>query len=289
MRQFGMRDSSPTELDDCLAAAISFAHGCEIKEIYAIMQPDRLDGVGNVLERLRVLPVSVTLIPSGACAELIRHSWHQIGHSVAIEMQRPPLSGYERAIKRAIDIVVAGLGLFMLVPLLIVVAIAIKVELRGPVLFRQTRYGFNGKPFKIFKFRSMTVIEDGATIRQATIADSRVTRVGALIRASSIDEIPQLLNVLCGEMSIVGPRPHAAAHNDFFVEQIDKYAFRHHVKPGLTGWAQVHGYRGETPTLDKMRQRVECDLWYINNWSLWLDFLIMLRTLSEVVRAENAH
>jgi exopolysaccharide biosynthesis polyprenyl glycosylphosphotransferase len=174
-------------------------------------------------------------------------------------------------------------------PLLILVALAIKIDSRGPVLFRQTRYGFNGKPFKIFKFRSMSVLEDGATIIQARAGDSRVTRIGALIRKTSIDEIPQLLNVLRGEMSIVGPRPHAAAHDDYYLEQIEDYAFRHHVKPGITGWAQVHGQRGETETLDKMQQRVQYDLWYINNWSLWLDCMIMLRTVSEVVRGENAH
>jgi lipopolysaccharide/colanic/teichoic acid biosynthesis glycosyltransferase len=141
----------------------------------------------------------------------------------------------------------------------------------------------------IFKFRSMSVLEDGQAIKQAAVNDSRVTRVGAFIRRASIDEIPQLINVLRGEMSMVGPRPHAAAHDDFFLKEIEQYAFRHHVKPGITGWAQVNGYRGETETLEKMQRRVEHDLWYINNWSLGLDISIMLRTLGEVIRGENAY
>jgi Undecaprenyl-phosphate glucose phosphotransferase len=289
VRQFTVGDLSPTEMDGCLARVISFIRGSNIEEIYLVSKPDRMDGIREVVERLRVLPIPVTLIPDAATAELVRQSWHQIGHSVAIELQRPPLSAYELAFKRAIDVFAAGCGLFILMPLLILVAIAIKIDSRGPVLFMQTRRGFNGKRFKIFKFRSMSVLEDGATIKQATAADNRVTRVGALIRKTSIDEIPQLINVLRGEMSIVGPRPHAVAHDDYFLKQIENYAFRHHVKPGITGWAQVNGQRGETQTLDKMQQRVEYDLWYINNWTVWLDFMIMLRTINEVASGENAY
>jgi Undecaprenyl-phosphate glucose phosphotransferase len=289
VRQFSIGDFTSPDLDNRLASAISFVRGSDVEEIYLLMKRDRMDAIGNIVERLRVLPVSVTLIPDATTAELVRHSWHQIGHAVAIELQRPPLSAYERTAKRVIDVLGASLGLLTLLPLLVLMAVAIKIESPGPVLFRQTRNGFNGKRFKIFKFRSMFVLEDGPTIKQATTSDRRVTCVGALIRRSSIDEIPQLLNVLIGDMSIVGPRPHAAAHDDYYLKQIEKYAFRHHVKPGLTGWAQVNGHRGETKTLDKMRQRVECDLWYINNWSLWLDVTIMLRTVSEVVRGENAY
>jgi Undecaprenyl-phosphate glucose phosphotransferase len=289
VRQFAINDSSQAEFDGCLARAISFVRGSDIEEIYLLSRPERLDGVNEVIEHLRLLPVPVTLIPNAATAELVRHSWHQLGHLIAIEVQRPPLSIYERAVKRSIDMLVAFSGLVMLAPLLAIVAIAIKMDTSGPILFRQTRRGFNGKRFKIFKFRSMTVLEDGATIKQATATDDRVTRVGAFIRKSSIDEFPQLLNVLRGEMSIVGPRPHAVAHDDYFTRQIENYAFRHHVKPGITGWAQVQGHRGETKTLSKMQQRVECDLWYINNWSIWLDISILLRTFSEVIRGENAY
>ncbi len=289
VRQFTISDSPSAALDVSLAGAVSFVRGSDIEEIYLVSRPDGTDGIDEVLERLRVLPIPVTLIPNAATTELMRHSWHKIGHSMAVELQRPPLSRYERSCKRLVDVIGASCGLLIFLPLLILVAIAIKIDSSGPILFRQTRHGFNGKPFKIFKFRSMSVLEDGPTIKQATVADSRVTRVGAMIRKSSIDELPQLINVLLGDMSIIGPRPHAVAHDDYFLEQIEHYAFRHHVKPGLTGWAQINGHRGETRTLDKMQQRVECDLWYINNWSLWLDFVIVLRTIGEVLRGENAY
>jgi len=289
VREIVIRTVSPTGIDDCLEKAIAFIRSSDVEDIYVISKPDRMGTIGEVMERLRVLPIPVALVPDAVTAELVKHSWHQIGHSVAIELQRPPLSAYERAFKRAMDILVASFGLLALAPLMVLVAIAIKIDSPGPVLFRQTRRGFNGKRFKIFKFRSMTVLEDGATITQARPTDKRVTRVGAVIRKTSIDEIPQLLNVLFGHMSMVGPRPHAVAHDDYFQQQIENYAFRHHVKPGITGWAQVNGHRGETETVDKMKRRVEYDRWYINNWSFGLDIMIMARTLGEVVRGANAY
>src|SRR5208283_6201349 len=189
----------------------------------------------------------------------------------------------------AVDIVASIAALTLFAPLMIAVAIAIKLDSKGPVFFRQTRHGFNGRPFGIYKFRSMTVMENGDVVRQAQKNDKRVTKVGYWIRRLSIDELPQLLNVLFGDMSIVGPRPHASAHDRYFTSTIEKYAFRHHVKSGITGWAQVCGARGETDTLEKMQRRVELDLWYINNWSVWLDFSIMIRTIFVVFRGENAH
>jgi putative colanic acid biosysnthesis UDP-glucose lipid carrier transferase len=272
-----------------MAHVNSFVRGSDIQDIYPIGKPASLDGVHQVVERLRVVALPVTLIPNPETAELIRQPWHQIGHSIAIKLQRPPHRTCERLFKRAFDVFVASCGLLMLLPLLSLVAAAIKIDSPGPVLFRQTRRGFKGKKFKIFKFRSMSVLDDGETIKQATVGDRRVTRVGRYIRKTSIDEIPQLLNVLRGEMSIIGPRPHAVAHDSYYLKKIEQYAFRQHVKPGITGWAQVHGYRGETRTLDQMRRRVEYDLWYINNWSAWLDLLIILRTIAEVVRGENAY
>jgi undecaprenyl-phosphate galactose phosphotransferase/putative colanic acid biosynthesis UDP-glucose lipid carrier transferase len=200
-----------------------------------------------------------------------------------------PLNSSGRALKRAVDILFASFGLLALLPAFLLVALAIKIDSPGPVLFRQTRYGFNGKPFKILKFRSMSVLEDGPAIMQATTKDSCVTHVGSVIRRTSIDELPQLINVLLGEMSMVGPRPHAAAHDDYFLTRIENYAVRQRVKPGITGWAQVHGHRGETSTLNKMQKRVEYDIWYINNWSAWLDISILMRTLTEVARGNNAY
>jgi lipopolysaccharide/colanic/teichoic acid biosynthesis glycosyltransferase len=168
-------------------------------------------------------------------------------------------------------------------------AIAIKLDSPGPIVFRQRRKGFNGKQFTIYKLRSMTVQEDGTSITQASRKDARVTRVGRLLRKTSIDELPQLLNVLRGEMSLIGPRPHALAHDDHFQKVVADYAFRHHVKPGITGWAQCNGSRGATPSLKEIVSRVELDLWYVNNWSPALDLRILLMTVAEVLRWDRAY
>jgi putative colanic acid biosysnthesis UDP-glucose lipid carrier transferase len=193
-------------------------------------------------------------------------------------VQRPPLTAMERLLKRGFDVSFALLALLMLSPLMIMIALLIKLDSKGPVFFRQTRRGCNGQPFHILKFRSMTVMENGATIRQATVNDPRVTRMGRFIRTTSIDELPQFWNVLRSEMSVVGPRPHAIAHDDQYGALITDYASRRHVKPGLTGWAQINGYRGETASVEIMEHRVAHDLWYIDNWSLLLDVEITLRT-----------
>jgi Undecaprenyl-phosphate glucose phosphotransferase len=211
------------------------------------------------------------------------------GLGFSVELQREPLTKVERAMKRAVDIVVSTAIILVLSPLLLLVALAIKLDTPGPVIFRQRRNGFNGRQFVIYKFRTMNVLEDGAAIRQARRQDQRVTLVGRLLRRSSIDELPQLFNVLKGDMSVVGPRPHALAHDSEYRELIGNYAFRHHVKPGITGWAQVNGFRGETQKIELMMERVEADLWYINNWSLWLDLRIMVGTCFEVARGRGAY
>jgi exopolysaccharide biosynthesis polyprenyl glycosylphosphotransferase len=171
----------------------------------------------------------------------------------------------------------------------LIVALAIRLDSKGPIFFRQNRIGFSGRTFQIYKFRTMITMDNGDVVRQASRNDKRVTRVGRLLRRSSIDELPQLLNVLQGEMSLVGPRPHAVAHDNEYDKLIAVYALRHHMKPGITGWAQVNGCRGETPTLDSMRERVEHDIWYINNWSLWLDIVTLFRTVLELARSRNAY
>jgi putative colanic acid biosynthesis UDP-glucose lipid carrier transferase len=208
---------------------------------------------------------------------------------MCIELQRKPLNAFELAFKRVIDLVFAAIALIVLSPLLILVAVAIRLDSPGPVLFRQRRRGFNGRQFCIVKFRTMSVLEDGKSISQATPGDQRITRLGKLLRRASIDELPQLWNVLTGSMSLVGPRPHALAHDNEFDKTVGHYAVRHHVKPGLTGWAQVHGCRGPTPTVADVKRRVELDLWYIDNWNFRLDCLIILRTVLEVVRGRNAY
>ena len=178
-----------------------------------------------------------------------------------------------------LDTIGATAVLLLLSPLMLLTALLIKVDSHGPVLFFQTRNGFNGRSFRIVKFRSMHVLEDGNAFRQATRGDPRVTRLGRWLRRANIDELPQLFNVLKGNMSLVGPRPHPVALNNEYDKLIANYALRNHVKPGITGWAQVNGYRGETPTTDMMEQRVASDLWYISNWSMWLDIRILFRTL----------
>jgi undecaprenyl-phosphate galactose phosphotransferase/putative colanic acid biosynthesis UDP-glucose lipid carrier transferase len=239
-----------------------------------------------LVKMLRILPLPVLLLPDRS----VRRLFLQAGAEPnLLELRRAPLSKVELAAKRTLDLVSAVAGLVILLPLLAVVSLAIKMDSPGPVIFCQSRRGFNGREFMIWKFRTMTVVENGKTICQARRSDERVTRVGRLLRVTSIDELPQLVNVLRGEMSLVGPRPHAIAHDDEYGRSIGKYAFRHHVKPGITGWAQVNGFRGGTPELDLMKERIDLDLWYIDNWSFWLDLWIIVRTCFEVARSRNAY
>ena len=178
--------------------------------------------------------------------------------------------------------------LLLISPLLILIALAVKLTSSGPVLFRQDRYGLDGKKIGVYKFRSMKVMENGGAVIQAKRNDKRITPVGAFLRRTSLDELPQFFNVLQGRMSIVGPRPHALAHNEYYKELVESYMQRHKVKPGITGWAQVSGYRGETDTLEKMQKRVEYDLWYIDNWSLWVDLKIIFLTVFKGFINKNA-
>jgi exopolysaccharide biosynthesis polyprenyl glycosylphosphotransferase len=185
--------------------------------------------------------------------------------------------------------VCAAGALLAATPFLILVAIPIKLDSPGPIFFVQRRYGFNQQPFRIIKFRTMRTLDDGPVIRQARQNDPRLTRIGGWLRRWNIDEIPQLFNVLTGDMSLVGPRPHALSHDREYEQGISRYARRHNVRPGITGWAQIHGYRGETDTEEKMRKRVEYDLYHIDNWSLWLDFKIMVRTVVSRSAYRNAY
>lgn len=242
-----------------------------------------------VREHLKNLPVSARLLPDLHIRSLSNFVSSARQRVLAVEVQRAPLSGAERFVKRSMDIVVAGVALSLLFPILILTGIAIKLDSEGPVIFRQRRKGFNGKEFVMLKFRTMKVQEDGPVVVQATRQDPRVTSIGRFLRGASIDELPQLFNVLKGEMSLIGPRPHALAHDSYFEKILEDYAFRHHVKPGLTGWAQCNGSRGATPTVEDIAERVRLDLWYVNNWSLWLDIQILIKTFFEVARKRNAY
>ncbi|MGX4770478.1 undecaprenyl-phosphate glucose phosphotransferase [Bradyrhizobium guangdongense] len=242
-----------------------------------------------VREHLKRLPVSARLLPDLHVRSLSNFVSSARQRVLAVEVQRAPLSSAERFVKRAMDVLIAGIALSLLFPILILTGIAIKLDSEGPVIFRQRRKGFNGKEFVMLKFRTMKVQEDGLVVVQATRQDPRVTSIGRFLRAASIDELPQLFNVLKGEMSLIGPRPHALAHDSYFEKILEDYAFRHHVKPGLTGWAQCNGSRGATPTVEAIAERVRLDLWYVNNWSLWLDIHILIKTFFEVARKRNAY
>lgn len=257
---------------------IAFARENRIEHVFLLMNWSRQHAIDSILDALKILPIPVHLVPDPNAARFLRYPLVSTGNTFTAELRRAPLSWNERALKRTLDLVGASVALFVFAPVMLVTALLIKLSSKGPVFFLQTRHGFGGRAFRIFKFRTMRVLEDGETIRQAEKDDPRVTPIGKWLRKTSIDELPQLLNVLKGDMSLVGPRPHAAAHNTEYEQIIGNYAFRHHVKPGITGWAQVNGYRGETRTLDLMQKRVEYDLWYINNWSVWLDLTILVKT-----------
>jgi len=270
------------------ASVIDHVSGSDVDEIFIEADLKRWTELRALAADLRVLPLHISFAPAGPAAEAFRRPSRELGGDACVEFQRGPQTRLEYAAKRSLDVVGAGLALLALSPVLAAAALAIKLDSPGPVLFRQKRCGFNGRFFTIRKFRTMRVLEDGAHVVQAAASDKRVTRVGKWLRRASIDELPQLLNVLDGSMSLVGPRPHALAHESQFDKAVRNYAFRRRVKPGLTGWAQIHGCRGPTPTLAAIERRVEYDLWYIDNWSLRLDLTILLHTPIEVLRARNA-
>jgi len=238
---------------------------------------------------LRDTTASVYFAPDIFLFDLIQARMDNIGSVPIVAVCETPFYGIAGLIKRLSDIVIALLILIMISPLMLAIAMAVKMESPGPALFKQRRYGLDGKEIIVYKFRSMTVCEDGGVIRQATKNDQRITRLGAFLRKSSLDELPQFINVLQGRMSVVGPRPHAVAHNELYRKLIKGYMVRHKVKPGITGWAQINGLRGETDTLDKMKARIEYDLAYLRNWSLRLDLTIILRTVMVVFRDRHAY
>lgn len=271
------------------ACVIDYIRGCQLDQVVVEADPERWPELRAFVADLRVLPFPIMFVPVGATSELLRHPTRSLGSAVCVELQHGPLTPLACATKRMIDLIGAGLALTILAPLLALAAAAIKLDSPGPIFFRQQRCGFNGRIFLIRKFRTMHVLEDGPVILQANPVDRRVTRVGKWLRRTSFDELPQLLNVLDGSMSLVGPRPHALAHDGEFDKLVRNYALRRRVRPGLTGWAQVHGCRGPTPTAVTIETRVQYDLWYIDNWSLRLDLAILVRTPLEVLRGRNAY
>lgn len=262
-----------------LASAVANCRSKQPDSVFIALPWSDQETIDACIDAFMNLPVAIHLTPERIMDRFDRPLIMRTGSLTSLRLNRPPLSALEIALKRGFDLVAAALILVLCAPLLLLVAALIRLDSPGPVLFRQRRYGFNQQAFRIFKFRTMTTTDDGAVIVQAKRDDPRVTRIGRILRRYNIDELPQLLNVLAGHMSLVGPRPHALAHDRAFERKIALYARRHNVKPGITGWAQVHGLRGETDTDDKMAKRVAYDHWYIDNWSIWLDIAILLRTV----------
>ncbi|WP_282040885.1 undecaprenyl-phosphate glucose phosphotransferase [Halomonas alimentaria] len=246
--------------------------------------------VRSIFYVLRHHTVEVRFIPDFRGMQLLNHRISEVAGHLAVDLSVTPLDGLARIVKRLEDLVLGALISLLIIPVCLAIAIAIKVTSPGPVLFKQHRTGANGRRFKVYKFRSMVVHEErNGHVTQARKGDPRITRVGAFLRRTSLDELPQFYNVLQGRMSIVGPRPHALAHNEYYKDIVESYMKRHKVKPGITGWAQVNGYRGETDTVEKMEKRVACDLWYIDNWSLWLDLRIIGLTVFRGLVNPNAY
>lgn len=245
--------------------------------------------IRKLLDDLHDTTASIYFLPDVYIFDLMQARFDNVGGVPVVAICESPFSGVDSVVKNVSDFVLALIILILLSPLMLGIALAVKLTSPGPAIFKQRRYGLNGEKIVVYKFRSMAVCEDGSHIVQANKNDPRLTKIGAFLRRTSLDELPQFINVLQGRMSIVGPRPHAVAHNELYRKLIKGYMLRHKVKPGITGWAQVNGLRGETETLEKMQARIEFDLNYLQNWSIWLDLWIIMRTVWVVVRRDNAY
>lgn len=280
--------SSDGALLECMDKLIEYVGVRSVDEIVLAVSWADISLIEKIAAHLYVIPVPIKLLPDHVVSALLRRPIVNLGGTRAIELQRAPLTPPQLLTKRLFDLVLTTAAIPFLLPALAVVAALIALESRGPVLFCQRRAGFNCRTFKIYKFRTMTILEDGPVVTQARRGDPRVTRIGRILRRFSIDEIPQLWNVLKGEMSLIGPRPHALAHDSEYSQVISLYMARHKVKPGITGWAQINGWRGATPHVHMMIKRVEHDMWYVNNWSVWLDIKILLLTIPRIWTGRNA-
>lgn len=279
-----------SEVDVDAVALIAKINELGIDQVWIALPLKDEPLVQLVIGALSLSPVEIRYVPDLFGFRLFSHSVSEVAGLPVINLSSTPMEGFNRLVKELEDRVLALLILLLISPLLLVVAIGVKLSSPGPMFFRQRRNGWGGKPIHVLKFRSMVVHQEAAgTVTQASKEDARITPFGAFLRRTSLDELPQFWNVLTGEMSIVGPRPHAEAHNDQYKVLVDDYMLRHRVKPGITGWAQINGYRGETDTLDKMQKRVEYDLYYIEHWSLWLDLKIIFLTICRGFRDPNAY
>jgi putative colanic acid biosynthesis UDP-glucose lipid carrier transferase len=272
-----------------LSGLADYARSHRVDVIYIALPMASQPRILSLLEALRDTTASIYFVPDIFVSDLIQARVDSVAGLPVVAVCDTPFRGLSGLAKNVSDFVLAFLILVLISPLLVAIAIGVKLSSPGPILFKQRRYGLDGRKIVVYKFRSMTVAEDGDVVRQATRNDARVTKFGAFLRASSLDELPQFINVLQGRMSVVGPRPHAVAHNELYRKLIRGYMIRHKVKPGITGLAQVNGFRGETDTVEKMKMRVHYDLEYLRSWSLLLDLQIVLKTVFVVMKKSNAY
>ncbi len=284
-------DRVPAELDAPVLGKLNdmaaYIKSNNINTIYLSLPMASQPRILKLLDDLKDTTASIYFVPDIFLTDLIQSRVDQVDDIPVVAVRETPFTGLNGLLKRTADIVFATAILIAISPILLVIALCVKLSSPGPVIFKQRRYGLDGQEISVYKFRSMTVTEDGAKVVQATKNDQRVTKVGAFLRKSSLDELPQFINVLQGRMSVVGPRPHAVSHNEMYRKLIKGYMIRHKVKPGITGWAQVNGLRGETETLDKMKARIDYDIEYLRNWSPKLDMYIILKTVSVVFKGEK--
>ncbi len=268
-------------------AAYIRTHG--IREVYITLPLGSQPRIVELLEQVQGTTASIFFVPDVFGISIIQGRLQDMNGVPVVGICETPFTGTNELVKRISDIVLASIILILISPILLVLAIGVKLSSPGPIIFKQRRNGLQGEEIIVYKFRSMRAMDNGPVVRQATKDDPRITKFGAFIRRTSLDELPQFINVLQGRMSIVGPRPHAVAHNEQYRQLIKAYMVRHKVKPGITGWAQVNGHRGETDTIEKMQARVEYDLEYLRNWSLGLDLQIIVRTIRLVFFDRNAY
>lgn len=276
-------------LKGSIDSAVTLAKEGKIAKLYIALPLIAEKRIESIIRQLGDTTVDVILIPDFLLKNLMHARIGSVGDVDTISVFESPIAGVREFYKRTFDILFSAVVLLLVSPVLLIIALLVKLTSSGPVFFKQQRYGLDGKPIGVFKFRSMKVMENGGLVTQASRNDSRITPLGRVLRKTSLDELPQFLNVLLGDMSVVGPRPHAVAHNEQYRQIVDYYMLRHKVKPGITGWAQVNGWRGETDTLEKMEKRIEFDLEYIRQWSLWFDVKIVFLTLYKGFVGKNAY
>lgn len=281
--------NSSVELIDSLQGIQEFVHKNHIHEIWITLPLSASAELQSLQYLLRNALVDIRWMPDTLSMQILSNKMVHFLGLPTFDLNQPISGGVHGIAKDLFDKVFALITLILLLPLFIVIGVAIKLSSPGPVFFKQPRLGLNGRPFNVYKFRSMKIHQEHGMVTQATQDDPRITKIGKFIRKTSLDELPQFINVLLGDMSVVGPRPHALQHNEIYKDKLEMYMLRHRVKPGITGWAQIHGYRGETDTVDKMAKRVEFDLHYIQNWSLWMDIKIIVWTAFKGWTGSNAY